>query len=243
MRRRASMRAARFKSVAWPANPRMGGPVIIPQPFAMNITRILPAALGLALAVLATAPARAVVITENAPPGTTTVAGLVGQSFLVPGTAANNYNNITFNFFLTGTTTAAAPGTIYLLSQSYAGLPVNLSTLTPGYLANATGAGGVYTFAPSLTLTGGTTYYVYGDATFINPGLGGTTLNAYTDGTAYQSNGGYGVFSNVDLTFRLSGDRVNTPPPTNNAPDGGSAMLLLGMGLAGVASLRRAFRA
>lgn len=205
----------------------------------MEIPRLIPAALGFALAVFASAPARAVILAENPLPSVTVLNTNVGQSFTVLG--AGNYNGIVFNFY-NANGAAYAPGTGFLLSQAYAGTPANLNNLTPGYIGQATGAGGAYTFASNLTLTAGTQYFLYTQAIPLSEGFAATTLDAYAGGGAYTITGSnFAILANVDYNFSVTGNRVVTPPSTN-APDGGSMFALLGLALLGLAALRRMVR-
>src|SRR5579862_3066893 len=75
----------------------------------------------------------------------------VGQEFVTPAGPAED--NLVFNFYSdTSATTPAAFGTGFLLSSAYAGLPGGLSSSTSGFLGQAAASGGVFTFAPSITL-------------------------------------------------------------------------------------------
>ncbi|MBL9199253.1 MAG: VPDSG-CTERM sorting domain-containing protein [Opitutaceae bacterium] len=202
----------------------------------MNITRFLPAALGLALAVFAIAPARAVVLAQHQT-GNSTTTGIVGQSFTVGG--SGSFNNIVFNFY-DANTAPMAPGTGYLLSQSYAGTAAQLSNLTAGYVGHVVGSAGYYTFGAGVTLSAGTQYFLY---TTANPPAAYAVSggNTYTGGTAYTVSGSeFTPFTNVDHLFFVWGDSVIvSPPPPSNAPDGGSVFALLGLAFAGLAAVRR----
>ena len=85
----------------------------------------------------------------------------LGESLTTP--TGGPWNTITFNFYAFPITslTPVAPGTAFLLNQVYSGLPGNLSTSTPGFLAQSTGsAGGVYSFSSGVTLLPNQTYYL-----------------------------------------------------------------------------------
>jgi hypothetical protein len=81
-------------------------------------------------------------------------------------TAAGSYDALTFSFFADAAgVTPTAFGTAFLLSTAYTGTPDALASTTAGFLAQSTGlVGGRYVFAPGVTVTGGTTYYVYANA-------------------------------------------------------------------------------
>jgi len=62
------------------------------------------------------------------------------------------WNNITFNWIAPGPSPAAF-GTLFVLTQEYLGTPAALSSATAGFLAASTGiSGGMYDFAPGVTL-------------------------------------------------------------------------------------------
>jgi hypothetical protein len=84
----------------------------------------------------------------------------IGQSFSVLG--SGSYTNIVFNFF-TPAGDSYALGTGYLFSNAYAGTPTGLSSAV-GYLGSAISSNNTYSFAPSVTLTAGNTYYFYEDS-------------------------------------------------------------------------------
>ena len=99
-----------------------------------------------------------------------------GQSFTTA--AGGPFDDITFNFYTT-THVIAPPisyyysvdpnypetpfaiGTGYLFSQPYLGLNSDLGPSAPGFLGSTVASGNLYTFAPSLTLTGNTLYHFY----------------------------------------------------------------------------------
>jgi hypothetical protein len=134
-----------------------------------------------------------------------------GQSVTTP--AGGPFDNITFNFFSdTAATTPAAAGDLFILTQQYLGLPGGLSSATPGFLAESTGiSGGIYQFAPSVTLQGGTQYFFYTDAQFQTAfAVPGT----YAGGIMYFTTAGnelYEAHTTLDAAFRLSGTAVPEP--------------------------------
>ena len=95
------------------------------------------------------------------------------------------WSNITFSWIYnnSGTNEDVAFGTLYLLSQPYAGTPSGLSTSTPHFIASATASGGVYTFASNVVLNSSTEYYFYCNA---NPGSVSETA---TETSAFVSGG------------------------------------------------------
>jgi hypothetical protein len=136
----------------------------------------------------------------------------IGQSFTTPG-AAPAWNNITFNFYSNSpATTPTAPGTAFLLTQVYAGTPNNLSPATTGFVASAVGAGGVYTFAPGVTLTASTTYYLYSNASFAVNSLSGSSAAAGNYLFASSGTTNFTTTATATANFQVSG--TATPEPT-----------------------------
>lgn len=143
----------------------------------------------------------------------------VGQSFTTP--SGGPWNNVTVDFFSNSTsTTPEATGDLYLLNQPYTGTPPNLSSSTPGFLAEATtltvaGGGQEHSFATSVQLASSTQYFVYEDAPtpastfyFDTSGSGGQTY--------YQSPNSTTGFSSppVEANFLVQGT-VATPEPAS----------------------------
>ena len=84
-----------------------------------------------------------------------------GQSFVV--SESGSFQDLRFNFY-SFRKEPVAFGNLYLLTQEYLGLPGGLSSSTPGFLARSENtASGVYTFATTAVITGGTKYWVYTD--------------------------------------------------------------------------------
>lgn len=84
-----------------------------------------------------------------------------GQSFAVPG--SGSFGDVRFHWY-SFQRTPAAFGSLYLLTQEYLGLPRDLGPSTRGFVARSEGlAEGAYAFAPGVTITGGTRYWVYTD--------------------------------------------------------------------------------
>jgi hypothetical protein len=90
-----------------------------------------------------------------------------GQSFTTsPG---GPFNNAAFNFFSASMTSPIghpyASGTAFLFSMPFAGGPADMSSMSPGFLGQATAPNGtnegVWTFDPGMTLLGDTQYYFY----------------------------------------------------------------------------------
>ena len=156
----------------------------------------------------------------------------VGQSFVVR--ESGTFSELRFNFY-SFQKTPVAFGTLYLLTQEHLGVPGGLHPSTPGLLARSeTTAGGIYTFAPSVTITGGTKYWVYTDTqgsfassfdTDIYPDgdmyVTGVPINPFRKAPASgrMVNGVLqpapaGVF--VDANFRLQASGGTTVPPKSN---------------------------
>jgi hypothetical protein len=71
----------------------------------------------------------------------------------------------------TPASTPAAAGAAFLLTQEYPGTPDALTPSTAGFLATSlSNLGGVYSFAPGVTLNPGTKYWVYGNASITASG-------------------------------------------------------------------------
>ena len=155
-----------------------------------------------------------------------------GQSFTVVG--GGSFTNLVANFFTDSP--AASPlaaGTGFLLSAAYTGAPGSLSSSTPGYLGQAVGAGGFYSFGSSVTLLSGTQYFLFSNTMMAASGDVGSP---YAGGSAYGGSGQFPTFSpspDQDLAFRISGTAASS------TPDGGSTLALLGLALGAVAVVRR----
>lgn len=147
--------------------------------------------------------------------GGTGTFNFAGQSLVIPG--GGSFNNLRFNWY-TFAGSPAAFGTLYLLTQEYLGLPGDLSPSTPGFVARSeTIVDNQYRFAPGITLTGGTQYWVYTDTqgSFVTSFFGST----YAGGDLYLTGvptlpfrkaiAAPGVF--LDANFRLQGSAVPAP--------------------------------
>ncbi len=105
----------------------------------------------------------------------------VGQSFVVTDTGS--FDDLRFNFY-TFQKTPVAFGNLYLLTQEYLGVPGALSPATPGFVARSESVtDGIYAFASSAVITGGTKYWVYTDAQGSFAGSFDTDI--YTGGDMY----------------------------------------------------------
>lgn len=135
-----------------------------------------------------------------------------GESFTTP--TGGPWDALTFNFFADApAVTPEASGTAFLLSQEYLGTPGNLSSSTPGYIAESDSiSGGVYLFAPGVTINANTEYWVYDTAPVE---ITGTTVGVGTPGEhAYGSNGNDFVSLPGSIAnFTVSGS------PASNAPE------------------------
>jgi hypothetical protein len=184
--------------------------------------------LGLALAVFIIAPASAVVLAEFTTlplPASADPTYIVAQSFTPVGAGA--FTNITFNFFSdAAATTPSAGGTAFLLSTVNLNFPVLLSSATPGFLGSAAAAGGFYNFGSSVTLLGGTQYFLYTNASFP---VAGFHFGNYSGGDAYYSLGAaFQTLPGLDAHFRVTGDAVTS------VPDGGPATVMFAMSVIGL---------
>jgi hypothetical protein len=197
----------------------------------MICRRAFAASLGLA-AMLASSHAFAGVIVQNIAGTLGSGSGFFfGQSFTTPS-SGGPWDDITFNFFTNvPPTTAEASDNAFLLSQQYLGTPSNLSSSTPGFLAESTViTGGMHVFSTALELSPGTQYFVYENA--VSPNLsGGNTISGgqlYFAGSSSDFAGG-GRSNN----FTVSGDvvfaAVSEPSP----------LMVLVIALLGFGLLRR----
>jgi hypothetical protein len=180
-------------------------------------------------ALVSLSSARANTIAENTGGLSSGAQGFFGQSFTT--VTISPESNIAFNFFSdVPATTPYALGTGFLLSMQYTGTPAGLSSSTPGFLGQASAAGGFYTFNPSLILSPGTQYFFYENA-FIN---GISFGNGYAGGHAYSSGTGTDNFFSDQFSFNF---RV-TGSPVNGVPDTGSTWTLLLLGLTATFGLK-----
>jgi hypothetical protein len=152
--------------------------------------------------------ARADIITQNTAGTTGANTFFPGQSLTTPG--GGPWDHITFNFFSdVPATTPTAAGTLFLLSQEYLGTPADLSSSTPGFLAQSQSiSGGMYIFDPSIALQPNTQYFFYANASFLNSGG-----NTVPGGNVYFTFSATSPFvgSNVSSNHRLSGTPAHEP--------------------------------
>ena len=156
----------------------------------------------------------------------------VGQSFTVLG--SGSFTNIVANFFSDEpASTPLAAGTGFLLSTAYTGSAGALSSSTPGYLGQAVGSGGLYSFGSSVTLVAGTQYFLLSNEAMT---LSGSTAESYAGGIlslSSSSSNNFTIAPGQDAAFRISGTAASS------TPDGGSTLALLGLALGAVAVVRR----
>ena len=162
-----------------------------------------------------------------------TVGDVPGQSVTTPD--GGPWNNITFNFYGDiGATVPAAEGNLFILTQEYLGSPSDLSSATPGFLAESTGiSGGVYLFDPAVTLQGSTQYFFYADQFF---GAHAFYPDAYSGGVMYwgwpfQLDRPFSRAASHDNPCNLGGTEVSAVPEP-------ASLILLGAGLAGIGARR-----
>lgn len=153
--------------------------------------------------------------------------GYIGQSVTTPGSSAS-YNNITFNFFDTSNS-AAAPGTLFILNQATTDTPTTLGVGSAGYLAQSiSNAGGIYSFAPSVSLSANTQYFFYENVSFTSTG---SPSDPYPGGfvlTASSATSQYIGFVGSDANFQLSGNfsTAAAVPEPSSMIMAGTAVLL-----------------
>jgi hypothetical protein len=147
----------------------------------------------------------------------------------------------------TTTNTPFALGGLFLLTQKYDGLPSGLSSATPGFIADTTTiVGGVWTFAPGVTLNPSTQYFFYMNTAINGPEVVYSGGNPYAGGQAFEANSGNGptygpddsIIPNIDHVFDLTGDPVGSVPE----PGMGALLAMVLASLVGVQTLRRRAR-
>ena len=195
--------------------------------------RLAPVLVIVALMAFCPTLMRADIIAQNTGGPATSISGVYwGQSFTT--VTISPESNIAFNLFSdVPATTPYALGTGFLLSMAYTGTPSSLSSLTPGFLGQATASGGFWTFNSSLTLLPNTQYFFYENAA-----LGSISgNNFYAGGQYYFSGSDMGNFFGAgnSINFRVTGSPASVP-------DAGSTLPLLSFALLGVAVLRRKLR-
>lgn len=189
----------------------------------------------LPLLALLFAPAYAATIVEYNGANTSTDAAFIGQSITTP--SGGPWTNLTFNLYDVNDV-PSANGVLYLLTQAYSGAPNALNSGATGFLAStSTISNGIWSFAPSVTLSSNTQYFLYTES--INNILRANGTGVYPDGIAYYSLSAGGAFVNdptSDTLFNLSGT-----PGATGVPEPETA-LLLAAGLTALALTRRSRR-
>ena len=132
-----------------------------------------------------------------------------GQSFIVP--ESGTFGDLRFNFY-NYQKRPVAFGSLYLLSQEFLGAPGALNSSMPGFVARAEStADGVYAFAASAIVTGGTKYWVYTDAQGSFAGSFDTDI--YPDGDLYVTGFPTNPFRKAQASGRMvNGVLVPAPP-------------------------------
>ena len=150
-----------------------------------------------------------------------------GVSFKTPG--GGPWADITFSWFVAenGNPSPAAFGSLFLLTEAYAGTPAELSAFANGFVAeaHANDTGAEYVFDPSVTIQPDTTYYFYTNSFNAIYGGGldpGTVLYATTAG-----NSNFVSFTTESPTFRLSGDLLQSPGANVPTPEPSSIAFVL----------------
>jgi hypothetical protein len=132
-----------------------------------------------------------------------------GQSFVVPDTGT--LGDLRFNFY-NYQKRPVAFGSLFLLTQEFLGVPAALNSSTPGFVARAeSSAEGIYTFANSAVVTGGTKYWVYTDAQGSFAGSFDTDI--YQGGDLYVTGFPTNPFRKAQASGRMvNGVLVPAPP-------------------------------
>lgn len=174
------------------------------------------------------------VIVENAIVNSTLGgSGFVAQSFTTDSRA---WSDISFSWLTANDASELAAGNLFLLDQEYLGAPRDISSLAPGFVAESSILlDGSYVFLPDVVLAPNTQYWACmgSDASFAGGGY--NNASNYSGGAFYQTSpfgssaANYGIRSNVDAAFRVSG--VVVPEP--------STTLFLVLGALGVLVTRR----
>jgi hypothetical protein len=135
----------------------------------------------------------------------------VGQSFVIPETGT--FGDLRFNFY-NYQKRPVAFGNLYLLTREYLGVPSSLGSSTPGFVARSEStADGVYAFAASALVSGGTKYWVYTDTQGSFAGSFDTDI--YTGGDMYVTGFPTNPFRIAPASGRMvNGVLIPAPPGT-----------------------------
>ena len=193
----------------------------------MMRNRLLAGAVGLLALASIASPSRADLVASFSKgittPNSATIR--VGFSFTTAGTTSDEYSDLSLTIFEdTASTTPEALGNGFLESAAYLGTPAALSS--SAYIATTAASAGSYTFAPSVTLQGGTKYWFYEDAALTGSTLGfgvGNNAGEAVQDTFSSLSSFSSPLSGDGFNFTLTGTAPSTAPAA--APEPRSVLL------------------
>lgn len=131
-----------------------------------------------------------------------------GQSVTLP--ADGGFNNLRFHWY-TFKKTPTAFGNLYLLRQEYLGIPGNLGSGTPGFIARAERVvDDQYVFPAATTVSGGQKYWFYTDAQ--GSFAGSFDQDIYPGGDLYVTGFHSNPFRKAPASGRMVGNTYVPPP-------------------------------